>query len=90
MHRQTRKEIQCGVIAKKALQTLVDSAAAAHDRSVSCVPVNKDRYGRVVATCYVNGVDVAASLVSNGHAVAYRQYGMQYVGFEQQAKDSLR
>jgi endonuclease YncB( thermonuclease family) len=59
---------RCG--AKAA--TDLDAFIAA--RPVNCVPVNLDRYGRTVATCSVNGVDVARWLVSQGLALDWPQY----------------
>ena len=34
----------------------------------------KDRYGRVVGRVFVDGLDVNAEMVRNGHAWVYRQY----------------
>ena len=36
---------------------------------VHCSPVNLDQYGRTVATCSVNGIDLGGWLVSNGLAL---------------------
>jgi endonuclease YncB( thermonuclease family) len=35
---------------------------------VNCTPVDRDRYGRTVARCSVNGIDMAEWLVGNGLA----------------------
>ncbi len=35
---------------------------------------NKDRYQRIIGVVYLNGVDVGAEMVSQGHAWVYRQY----------------
>lgn len=35
---------------------------------------NKDRYQRIVGQVYLNGMDVGAEMVSQGHAWVYRQY----------------
>jgi endonuclease YncB( thermonuclease family) len=48
------------------------------DRQARCVPIETDRYGRTVARCYVQGRDVAKSLVEDGLAFAYRRYSMDY------------
>jgi endonuclease YncB( thermonuclease family) len=37
-----------------------------------------DRYGRSVATCVADGVDVGREIVSQGWAFAYRRYSMAY------------
>jgi endonuclease YncB( thermonuclease family) len=59
-------------------------AALAHadwiaQRIVSCIERDIDRYGRTIATCTVGGDDIGRWLVRNGHAVAYRRYGDDYV-----------
>ena len=43
-----------------------------------CTRTDTDRYGRTVATCQVNGVDMGQEIVANGWAFAYRRYGMDY------------
>lgn len=43
-----------------------------------CRARDRDRYGRVVATCEVRGTDIGQSLVADGLAFAYRRYGMDY------------
>jgi endonuclease YncB( thermonuclease family) len=43
-------------------------------RPVSCVPVTLDRYGRTVATCSVDGIDLADWLVRNGFALDWPRY----------------
>ncbi|WP_212770014.1 thermonuclease family protein [Thalassovita mangrovi] len=52
--------------------------------------IDKDRYGRLVAKCYQEGVDINGWLVANGWAVAYRQYGLDYVSQEREAKAAKR
>lgn len=47
-------------------------------RDVTCLRVDTDRYGRVVARCYLGDVDLAERLVSEGLAFAYRRYSMAY------------
>ena len=44
-------------------------------RTVRCVQRDTDRYGRVVAVCRVDGVEVNRWLVEQGWALAYVQYG---------------
>ena len=50
-----------------------------------CQPVTRDRYGRIVARCVVEGVDMGGHLVSEGLAIAYRRYARDYVEQERQA-----
>ncbi len=47
-------------------------------RRVSCEKVTEDRYGRTVARCALAGQDVGRMLVSEGLALAYRRYSMDY------------
>lgn len=47
-----------------------------------CEMTDRDRYGRVVARCFVLGVDVAEALVQDGLAFAYRRYALDYVSDE--------
>ncbi len=43
-----------------------------------CEPLDKDRYGRVVARCFVGETDIGQMLVNEGWAFAYRKYSMDY------------
>ena len=43
-----------------------------------CVRQDTDRYGRVVARCFVGGRDIAQVAVQQGWAFAYRKYSMDY------------
>ena len=45
-----------------------------------------DRYRRVVAVCSEGGVDLNEWMVSQGQAIAYRQYSPAYVPAEEKAK----
>lgn len=69
----------CGAVATQAMNQLVAG------QFVTCLPRDKDRYGRTVAVCMAGQVDVGAALVSAGWALAYRQYSMDYVDEEQVA-----
>lgn len=48
----------------------------------SCAVIDTDRYGRSVARCRVAGRDIAADLVAEGLATAYRRYAADYVALE--------
>ncbi|WP_300032157.1 thermonuclease family protein [uncultured Roseobacter sp.] len=50
-----------------------------------CKEVDRDLYGRVVATCDIGGTDVGETLVSEGLAFAYRRYSMAYDLIEKSA-----
>lgn len=77
-------EWDCGGAATRKLETLVAG------RIVRCSPEGNDRYGRTVATCSVDGRDLAAALVADGLARAYTQYSDRYVSTEVQAMNSRR
>ena len=70
----------CGATATQALKVLIGAA------TVDCAQRDIDRYGRIVARCTVNGRDLGQGMVASGLAVAYRQYSMDYVPFEQAAR----
>ena len=55
-------------------------------RPVACAGSGRDRYNRVIARCSVAGDDMQAWLVTNGHALAYRRYSMDYVPHEERAQ----
>ena len=74
----------CGQDAAEHLVQLVTG------KDVDCVAVNTDEYGRTVAQCTVNGVDVNRSMVESGYATAYRHYSTAYVSAEQSAKAAKR
>lgn len=58
----------CGRLARDVLAELIGSHA------VSCESRGNDRYGRVLARCEAQGVDLAAAMVERGWAVAYGGY----------------
>jgi endonuclease YncB( thermonuclease family) len=59
-------------------------------RSVSCVARDTDRYGRTIAVCSQNGVDLNGWMVAEGWAVAYQQYSQDYVLIEAEARRTGR
>ncbi|SED24756.1 thermonuclease family protein [Bradyrhizobium erythrophlei] len=61
-------QYRCGAEAANDLDRYIGS------RSVNCVPVNLDQYGRTVATCSVSGSDLGEWLVRNGLALDWPQY----------------
>lgn len=50
---------------------------------MSCLPISLDRYGRTVATCTTNGVDLGEWLVRNGLALDWPQYSKGKYGHAQ-------
>ncbi|PCI85932.1 MAG: succinoglycan biosynthesis protein [Hyphomicrobiales bacterium] len=76
---------QCGQAAKQALQQRIDGG------EVSCVGDEKDRYERLLATCYLTMkdgkyLDLNAWQVKNGWAIAYVYYSKRYVSEQKFAK----
>ncbi|MFT7593539.1 MAG: endonuclease YncB(thermonuclease family) [Paracoccaceae bacterium] len=51
-----------------------------------CDALDKDRYGRIVARCFVGGQDAGGALVTAGLAYAYRRYSLDYVSHHRSAK----
>ena len=61
-----------------------------HTKEVRCIGDEKDKYGRLIADCFVDGYNVNARLVYEGMALAYRRYSKKYVPEEDQAKAAKR
>jgi len=51
-------------------------------KRATCTQRDIDQYGRVVAVCRIQGQDIAALLVQQGAATAYRQYSRDYIDDE--------
>lgn len=79
---QTCEVGPCGQTAKDALERLIAG------RTVACEPVDTDRYGRTIAYCQADGVDLGEQMVLQGHALAFRRYSTEYVDEEDQARAS--
>ncbi|MBU2956802.1 thermonuclease family protein [Paracoccus sp. 1_MG-2023] len=73
----------CGKAATEA------AIALAQGHEVTCVARDRDAYGRIVASCEVNGTDIGASLVKRGLAWSYRKYSDDYA-MDEEAARSLR
>ena len=70
------KPWQCG---KDAANALADKIAR---RPVTCEDLGRDRYKRIIARCTVAGENMGAWMVSEGLALAYRHYSLDYVDEE--------
>ena len=57
---------------------------------VTCEERDTDRYGRIVARCFVQGQSVNEHMVRSGWAMAYRRYASDYIAAEQEAKNGKR
>lgn len=73
-------EYRCGKAAAFALADQIGRAI------VTCEGSERDRYKRLVATCFVSGADLNAWMIEQGLAVAYRKYSKFYVPQEEAAK----
>ena len=54
--------------------------------TVRCDGHERDRYGRLIAVCYLGEGDLNAWMVSEGWAVAYRRYSSAYISDEDSAR----
>ena len=69
----------CGKESKNLLNKIINS-------KISCNYIKKDRYGRILGTCFLNGLDLNKLMVKKGFAVAYKKYSKKYLSFEEYAK----
>jgi endonuclease YncB( thermonuclease family) len=53
---------------------------------ISCKGYEIDRYGRIIAVCRLGAEDINAWMVSQGWAMTYRTYSLDYVSEEGQAR----
>ena len=58
----------CGQAAKERMTAMLDQG------EVHCVSQGRDKYGRALASCTVNGRDIALQMVRDGLAVSYHDY----------------
>ncbi len=78
------KRWQCGKDAGNILSDWINH------RPVTCQERDRDRYGRIVAVCYVGDEDLNAWMVLQGLALAYRRYSLDYVDHETDAQLARR
>lgn len=76
----------CGQIASRALRDRIAGG------TVVCNIETRDRYERSLGVCHVREgeKDLNGWLVSEGHALAYRDYSLKYVQNEEEAKKNSR
>ena len=79
-----QKPYRCGQQAALALADRIG------ERTVRCQERDKDRYGRVVAVCYVGSEDLDRWMVEQGWAMAFRKYSLDYVDAEDDAREARR
>lgn len=72
----------CGKAALEHLSTLVSAG------EVTCASHSEDGYGRTIATCHADGIDIGAEMVRAGYAWAFVKYSEEYISQEAQARDA--
>ena len=75
-----QQDVPCGERSRQTLDDLVGRGP------VTCVPIEMDRYGRIVATCRYNGADLGEVMVGAGQAVD----AGRYPALEQEARAARR
>jgi Micrococcal nuclease (thermonuclease) homologs len=78
------KDYRCG---QKAALALADKIGR---QTIRCVGKATDRYGRLVAVCYLKELDLGAWLVSEGLAIDYRKYSLDYLDEEDRAREQRK
>lgn len=69
-----------GLLASGTLKELI------RGHQVTCEPRTTDRYGRTVALCRADGMDLSAAMVQSGAAYAFVRYSHDYVALEEKAR----
>lgn len=70
----------CGQLATQRLKGLVNG------QITNCNVLDKDRYGRHVAVCFTNSLNINEQLVAEGLALAYKKYSSDYSSAESRAR----
>jgi endonuclease YncB( thermonuclease family) len=70
----------CGERAREVLESLIGG------REIGCRVVEEDRYGREVARCQVDSVQLNREMVRRGWAVAYDRHSLEYMVAEVEAR----
>lgn len=81
---QTCSKMKVGQGSKQYLMNVTE------DQFLSCTVENKDRYGRHVAICFIDGRDIGAELVQQGYAFSYDYFSIRYKNLEAEAKSYNR
>ena len=72
----------CGIQATKMMRQLT------RGNIVTCIGSAKDRYGRLIANCFIGGLNINATMVKAGLALAYRHYSLEYISQEDFAREA--
>ena len=74
----------CGIKSSDFLKSVINT------NDVYCEGKNTDRYGRLIAICFVNNINLNSTMVKDGWAIAYRYYSKDYIAEEERAKKNKR
>ena len=74
----------CGLLSSVFLKKIINN------NDVYCKGKNKDRYGRLIAICYTNDINLNSTMVKEGWAIAYRYYSDDYINEEESAQKNKR
>ena len=74
----------CGIKSSDFLKSIINK------NDVYCKGENTDRYGRLIAVCFVNNINLNSTMVEDGWAIAYRYYSNDYITEEERAKKNKR
>lgn len=72
---------------REATRTMVELVRG---RSVTCNGVTQDGYGRTVALCFADDVNLSAAMVQAGMAWAFVRYSRDYVDLEAEARTARK
>ena len=76
---------QCGQTASEKLREAIGN------QPVDCQFFERDRYNRIIGTCFnATGKNIQSWMVEGGWAVAYRRYSTRYVKEENAAREAKR
>ena len=82
---ETGEPYQCGISAAEKLREAIGN------QPVDCQFFERDRYGRIIGTCFnATGKNIQSWMVEGGWAVAYRRYSTRYVEEEAAAREAKR
>ncbi len=79
-----REEFNCGHDAKAALQSIIGR------EEINCASATKDRYGRKLAFCTKEGLDINMEMVRQGWAIAYERHVSVYTFAQLDAERAKR
>lgn len=74
----------CDKAAAERLEVLIGGG------EVTCEPLDRDAYGRIIARCTAGDVDLAETLTAEGLVWAFRRYSDDYAPVEDQARSTGR